>query len=287
MKRIFIPFFIVILCISGNIFAQIPNAGFENWSNGDPDDWTTNNVPPILVTITQTSSAHSGSSALQGAVVSFSGTPISPALILGSDGNGIPYTDRPGSLHGYYKLTVVGNDMLAADAVFIKNDAMVGGTYITLGAAGSYTEFATDITWITADNPDTVYINFVIVNNSGDPHVGTIFYLDDLSFSNATDVKTENNPLTNFELVQNYPNPFNPSTVIKYSIPKESFVTLKIYNLLGQEIAALVNEDKPAGTYNVKFSTSDINAGKLTSGIYLYRITAGNFVQTKKMMLLK
>ena len=88
--------------------------------------------------------------------------------------------------------------------------------------------------------------------------------------------------LYRFYLAQNYPNPFNPTTTINYKIPKTSFVTLKIYNVLGKEIATLVNEEKPAGNYNVEF-----NAKGLSSGIYFYRIRAGEYVQTKKMILMK
>jgi len=86
----------------------------------------------------------------------------------------------------------------------------------------------------------------------------------------------------NFKLEQNYPNPFNPSTVIRYSIPQNSNVSLKIYNSLGQLVTELVNEEQNAGTYNVTF-----NAGNLTSGIYFYRLTAGNFTQTNKLILMK
>jgi len=85
-----------------------------------------------------------------------------------------------------------------------------------------------------------------------------------------------------FTLKQNYPNPFNPSTTIKYEIPKLSFVTIKIYDVLGNEVAALVNEEKPVGTYELNW-----NAANLPSGVYFYRLQAGNFVETKKMILLK
>jgi hypothetical protein len=85
-----------------------------------------------------------------------------------------------------------------------------------------------------------------------------------------------------YALEQNYPNPFNPVTRIKYSIPKDNFVTLKIYNTLGQEITTLVNEEKQAGTYEISF-----DATHLASGMYFYSISAGNFNQTKKMMLVK
>jgi len=83
-------------------------------------------------------------------------------------------------------------------------------------------------------------------------------------------------------LSQNYPNPFNPTTVINYSIPKQSNVRIVVYDGLGREVATLLNEYKPAGNYTVQF-----NAGKLAGGVYLYRIKAGDFVQTKKLILLK
>jgi len=85
-----------------------------------------------------------------------------------------------------------------------------------------------------------------------------------------------------FSLQQNYPNPFNPSTVIKYAVPSDGFVTLSVYNILGQKVASLVNQNVKAGSYEVKF-----NASNLSSGIYIYKLEAGSFNATKKMMLVK
>ncbi|MEJ2196544.1 MAG: T9SS type A sorting domain-containing protein, partial [Ignavibacteriaceae bacterium] len=85
-----------------------------------------------------------------------------------------------------------------------------------------------------------------------------------------------------FELSQNYPNPFNPGTKIKYSIPTEGYVSLKVYDVLGDEIASLVNEEKPAGDYDVEF-----NAIELPSGIYFYQLRVKGFIATRKMLLLK
>ena len=85
-----------------------------------------------------------------------------------------------------------------------------------------------------------------------------------------------------YSLKQNYPNPFNPTTNIRFAIPDAGLVTLKIYNLLGQEVTTLVNEYKNAGTYNV-----DFNAVNLSSGVYFYQINAGNYSDTKKMILMK
>ena len=85
-----------------------------------------------------------------------------------------------------------------------------------------------------------------------------------------------------YELSQNYPNPFNPSTRIKYSILADGLVTLKVYDVLGSEVTTLVNENKQAGFYEVEF-----NASSLANGVYFYRLQAGDFVETKKMILLK
>jgi len=104
----------------------------------------------------------------------------------------------------------------------------------------------------------------------------------DGSFEYSEIVEVEIGIPTEFSLAQNYPNPFNPTTTIKYQIPEVSFVTLRIYDVLGNEIATLVNEQKPADSYEVEF-----NASNLPSGIYFYRIQVGSFVETKKMVLMK
>ena len=85
-----------------------------------------------------------------------------------------------------------------------------------------------------------------------------------------------------FSLQQNYPNPFNPSTIIKYQVPELTHLTIKIYDVLGNEIGTLVNEEKPAGEYEVEF-----DGDGLTSGIYFYQLRAGDYTDTKKMILLK
>jgi hypothetical protein len=87
---------------------------------------------------------------------------------------------------------------------------------------------------------------------------------------------------TVFKLYDNYPNPFNPSTIIKYSLPEASFTSIKIYDVVGNQVVVLINEIKSAGTHQVLF-----NAEGLSSGIYYYTIQSGSFSETKKMVLLK
>ena len=88
--------------------------------------------------------------------------------------------------------------------------------------------------------------------------------------------------IKDYDLFQNYPNPFNPSTTISFQMPKDGFVTLKIYDILGKEVTTLVNEFKTTGKYNVQF-----NASNLASGMYIYQIKAGEYSNTKKLMLMK
>ncbi len=98
----------------------------------------------------------------------------------------------------------------------------------------------------------------------------------------VTSVANEIGPAKDYQLYQNYPNPFNPSTIIKYQIPKPGLVTLKVYDVLGKEVANLVNEYQNSGRYNVNF-----DASRLASGVYIYQIVSKDYVSNKKMMLLK
>ena len=129
----------------------------------------------------------------------------------------------------------------------------------------------------------TDYYIFLLGNDSlrySKWNAGSTFY--PFTWTDWTSVETNNKPIESFGLFQNYPNPFNPSTKIKFQIADKEYVSLKIFDLLGKEVETLVNEEKSAGEYEVQF-----RADQLTSGIYIYKLDAGNFSQTKKMLLLK
>ena len=114
----------------------------------------------------------------------------------------------------------------------------------------------------------------------------SIFWKTVVTYVNPTLINENPNLPDRFYLYQNSPNPFNPTTTIKYQIPKTSFVLLKVYDVLGNEVATLVNEEKAAGMYKVEFTPASGNR-ELVSGIYFYKLTVGNFVETKKMVFLK
>jgi predicted ribosomally synthesized peptide with SipW-like signal peptide len=103
------------------------------------------------------------------------------------------------------------------------------------------------------------------------------------TFTSLTDVEDSQTNIPNtFGLNQNYPNPFNPSTTIRYALPKRSAVQLKIFNILGQQVALLQNGEQEAGYHEVRF-----DGRNLSSGVYFYRIQAGSFVETKKLLMIR
>ena len=155
-------------------------------------------------------------------------------------------------------------------------------TYIDLNYTESaYCELWNGTNWVSGDetilieNPDGYKIGFMAT------HSVTIYYK-----TTSVNENTNFTPIE-FKLEQNYPNPFNPSTSIQYTISSKQFVSLKVYDVLGNEVATLVNEEKPAGTYEVEFSVGINSILSLTSGVYLYTLRAGSFVETKKMLILK
>jgi len=181
-------------------------------------------------------------------------------------------------------VTIVANTALRNCDGFAKDD--FGYYYISSWHTSSIHKF------------DSVFSNpsEIIYTHSGDPVDISYNSIDDILavplmnanavvFLNVAPVsvdKEETSLIQEFELNQNYPNPFNPSTKIIFSVPQISNVVLKVYDILGNKIATLVDAEKLAGNYEIEFDGKN-----LTSGIYFYKLIAGSFVQTKKMILLK
>jgi hypothetical protein len=269
--------------LSSSTFPQIPNNSFENWGQYDPVDWLTNNLGS-LITVTQSSDAHSGSSSARLEILFVNSGGYSVALYSGSDGNGFPCTQRHASITGYYKLVPQGPDVLSVIVQVWQGANQLGtGVLNITTAASSWTQFMAPITYTAPGTPDRCKVNFVF-RDTDFYTFGGVAYIDDLEFSGINDIEViDNGQMPNqFELKQNYPNPFNPSTLIEYSIPKQSFVDLKVYDILGNEIAVLVNAEQSVGVYRADFSGNG-----LASGLYFYKLQAGSFVETKKMILLR
>lgn len=134
---------------------------------------------------------------------------------------------------------------------------------------------------LTSGNPTFIYVITVPGKYAYicEPHAPDMAGVINAVPSSITQI---NEIVTGYEISQNYPNPFNPSTKIRFSIPSNEFVTLKIFNELGKEVESLVSSKLSAGTYE-----ADWNASNLNSGVYYYRLQSGSFLQTRKMLLVK
>ncbi len=282
--------------------AQIPNPGFEDWTDSEPDGWFTTNFPPLMVNVTQTSNSHSGNWAVRGEVIEFM-LPIPPYLNTGSlTSPGFQISQKFNRIRGYYQFFPVADDhfiISAAVGITTPSDTtIIGSGAIAIGdPVSEYTLFSFDIIYFLPGEPNWANITISITDTScATPgHIGSTMLVDDLDIIVGVDDSEENLIAEEYMLRQNYPNPFNPSTKISWQSPVGSWQTLKIFDVLGNEIATLVDEYKPAGTYEVEFNSHSGSVRNLSSGIYFYQlivadpqsISGQGFIETKKMALMK
>ena len=183
--------------------------------------------------------------------------------------NGTSWTEMDTSLTNYnvLSLAIAGENLFAAagDGVYLSTDNGSSWTQVNTGLPNTSV-------WALAVSGTNLFAG---TYNSG-------VWRRPLSELITAVKGNENQKPTQFGLDQNYPNPFNPSTTINYSIPKAGLVILKVYDVLGKEVATLVNEEESSGNHHILF-----NANKLASGVYFYRLIAGNSFITKKLILMK
>ncbi|MBU2447161.1 MAG: T9SS type A sorting domain-containing protein [Bacteroidetes bacterium] len=243
---------------------------------------------------------------------------MSDASLMGITGTGVPTTINMGLDVGLTGMPSIGSD--AAGNVFIVFQGFKGGdvaandpatpddknpfghVYAVGSSNGTAWSAPKDIYGTSVVGEDVLYASVadlvdndlhILVQNDGSP--GTwlqqtthpqnrnyFLYTKVAKSSILTDVRDDEVVTKDFKLGQNYPNPFNPLTHISYTIPSNNLVTLKVFDMLGREVATLVNEVQDAGTHNISF-----NAKNLASGMYIYTLQAGSFSETKKMMYLK
>lgn len=280
-------------------FAQnpIPNPGLESWSGNTPNGWSAPaNIPLAgIEPIVKSPEAYSDSWAARGIVIDAFGTPVPPVLYTGSISNPIfPVAANHSLFTCFYKYDGNEGDALLIEVVFMNLNVSGGGSAnieITADNPSVYSRLDAQINYDPGNPPgwQATHANITITIKppvGQTTHVGTWFLVDHFMFDNLpitgihqseTDVIPEQ-----FSIEQNYPNPFNPTTNINFSLPEASFVSLKVYNLQGEEVSILVNEQLNAGVY-----TADWDASGLASGTYFYVIRAGNFVQSRKMLLMK
>jgi hypothetical protein len=281
MKRTALAFlFALTVPIPALLEAQIPNPGFETWSTGEPSGWTTTNYAPDYVPVTQTVTAHSGFSAMQGVVVDYFSYLYSPLV-----STGFSTSQRYATFSGWYTFDPVGGDSLYGWLAMFKSQSPIGyAVFSNKTTQGTYARFTAAVSYSQSGTPDSCAIWFGIAgSNNATLHAGSMFTLDDLSLSGiATGVAEQAAQPRAFSLSQNFPNPFNPTTLIRYQIASAGPVRLTVYDILGREVATLVDGIQPQGEHETRF-----DGGGLSSGVYLYRLQTDRFVQQRKMILQK
>ena len=197
------------------------------------------------------------------------------------------YCTTDGGINWFNNGPSVGRYEHQSSASFVdsKNGCIVGYTWDDHGIGKGHISLTINggSSWTTEYfGQDTAFYGCCFVDPLSGWVVGSNGLILHTANGGISSVETENKLPLGFALSQNYPNPFNPSTKIKYSVPQTSRVQIKVYDVLGNEVATLVNEEKPAGVYEANW-----NAANLSSGVYFYQIKAGNYVETKKMILMK
>ncbi len=292
MNTLYKTFALLFVIIPSFLFAQneIPNPGFEDWANGNPQSWGTTNIQGQVTNVTQSTEAHGGASAVRGEVVEFSGAAFAPSIFTGFSGI-LPFavTKNYARFTGFYQFEpAVETDILVVTVNLLDSDfgSVAIGEDSLATTSGSYAQFVVELDYSAGTSTaDAAFaqIQFAI-GGQGTVAVGTFFLVDDLQFEGTvTSVEQEAGQLPDaFTLQQNYPNPFNPSTTFSFTIPKAAKVRLTVFDLLGREVARVVDERLPAGSHSVQWQVSH-----LPSGAYYYKLTAGEFTDTRKLILLK
>jgi Arylsulfotransferase (ASST)/Secretion system C-terminal sorting domain len=241
--------------------------------------------------VSQTPAASVSLEVIQGNTYNFDGP---------NDTTGITMTFNQLTSSLYANTTIKRYTYAPVNPTFTSTAPIMAASYFNIQGSGisSYTGLVkVNLSYypdVTNPKGTTIYTrlnsdsNFVPLATSYDSTTNELSFtastFGDFAFGTSylTTLSGSNNVVTTYTLHQNYPNPFNPSTTIEFSIPNSQFVTLKIYDILGRLVKTLVNGEKLPGNYMITFNATD-----LSSGIYFYRLQAGGFIQSKKMILLK
>lgn len=293
MKKFNIYSFIFLLIIFSNSnFAQISNPSFEEWETVpflNPTNWITYNF--LSPSVLQSNDAQHGNYSARLEITELLGERFEP--ILQNFGFEQQINSRYSNLKLYYKsdfknLASLGVYVTTWDTNMTSQQLLPSGfgeAEVTTSAS-NWTMLELPIEYYSTENtPKYLSIVFTLSDTSASVDLGSVgafAQIDNITLDQITDVvKIDNVPQT-FKLNQNYPNPFNPSTTFEYSIAKPSYVSLKVYDIIGNEVSELVNENQTAGTYRYTFDGRD-----LSSGAYFVKLNAGNYSFVRKIMLLK
>jgi hypothetical protein len=277
---------IIVLLFASLAIGQIPNAGFEAWvadpdSNYNPVGWETTNSFP-LISVEPVTPGCEGSFAMRVKTIN-AGIPL-PGVAKLQTANS--FTKAPTTFTACVKSTIMPGDHAYLIVGLMKGDSIIAATgNCTFHIDSTISQFTTMVFPIALQSslvPDSLLV--IVASGLGTGKVGTEIIVDNIAFTGggATEVAAAGPLVNSFELSQNYPNPFNPTTVVSWQLPVVSNVKLVVYDLLGREVATLVNEVQQPGSHQVSW-----DAAGMVSGTYFYRLTAGSFMTTKRLIVLR
>ena len=316
MRKILVLWLLLISTILP-AYAQIPNGGFENWETEADIEipsapWITNNLqkkpdgvtynPATKSTDHYPINVGSYSMRLENniAFASNPGEPLpywacsygysSTAFYPGYTGPVFPITGHPDSLYGYYKFLPQNNDTMSFYiGLYYQRELVAFATWYDTTTVTEWTVFGISLpAYTTADSAQIGFGAFYLGLGSNlptGPQGNSVLYLDNLSFdepvSTSATEKKSSWPVK-YELGQNFPNPFNPITTIEFTLSHPEYTTLKVYDITGMEVGLLISGKLQAGVHRYRF-----DGNNLASGVYFYQVTAGEFREVKKMILLR
>ncbi len=274
---------ILILCttlLMGTLPAQIPNAGFENWTNGEPNSWTSNNMPGVATMVYQNNDAHGGAWAALLSVEDVFGNPF-PGLINcgGAGGPGFPIPQAYNSLSFYYKSSLSGTDDLISSIVIYDagGNPIGGGGSATSANATVYTLVSAPITYFggTAASKATITLS---IGLGGGGTIGSNVSIDDVAFSMGTGVAEIND--AGISLCSPSPNPASGIALVPFTLDRTTVADIRIFDLNGRLVQNVLNQQLSAGNYK-----AEVNADALSSGVYTIVLRAADQVLQSKLVV--
>ncbi|MFN8154961.1 MAG: T9SS type A sorting domain-containing protein [Bacteroidia bacterium] len=269
----------IVAILPMSLLAQIPNAGMENWSNGAPDLWSTNNISGVVTPITQTSDSYIGSSAVRMEVVS-TGTGVLQGLLTsaGSGGNGFPVTQNYGSVSFYYKAGFLGNDAVQAIVYFsdANNQSTAGGSIMFANNQSVYTQAVVPI-FGNGPNPVSCVIYLTFYNSVG-VNAGSWAQFDDFALGGPVGV--DEFSYSGITLSSPNPNPAAGIALVPFTLDRTTVTDIRIYDLNGRLVQNVLNQELNAGNYK-----AEVNADALAAGVYTIVMRAGDQVLQSKLVV--
>ncbi|HQQ94435.1 MAG TPA: T9SS type A sorting domain-containing protein [Bacteroidia bacterium] len=278
MKNLYTIMFFF-LCLAFLAQNPIPNPGFENWTSGSPNGWTTSNALTITP-VSQSSDAHSGSSAAKLEVLSVFSIPFPPTLMC----NSVSVSQNYASFSFYYKCNLTSADNFVASAVMSASGTSNGGGSASLTNTNNtnvYTLKTFSIPY-TSGSSNSSNITFVISGaSSGSPAVGSWVLLDDISFGSGTPTGIEQDTKgSSFSLGHLQPNPAKAICFVPLSLSMPSEVLLEVYTIEGKKVQQVIRENMEAGSYK-----AEIRADELDPGLYFCVLSVNGLKARSKFIV--